>query len=147
MFFFFTCINVCVVSVFMDRTAKICNCSRGNSDQYMPNQQIGMLSIRWNEMDMSHIYSLYSSGKYYQRPGNRILPTVKVFDDEVVLIFSIPCICSQVLCMFLSAILQRLGEECYHIWRVILINENLFVTHRGYGRLITKDQNKGEGAR
>lgn len=46
--------------------------------------------------------------------------------------------------MLLFAILQRLGEECYHIWRVILINENLFVTHRGYGRLITKDQNKGE---
>lgn len=31
-----------------------------------------------------------------------------------------------------------------HIWRVILINENLVVTHRGYGRLITKDQNKEE---
>lgn len=40
--------------------------------------------------------------------------------------------------------LQRLREECYHIWRVILINENLVVTHRGYGRLITKDQNKEE---
>lgn len=31
-----------------------------------------------------------------------------------------------------------------HIWRVILINESLVVTHRGYGRLITKDQNKEE---
>lgn len=46
--------------------------------------------------------------------------------------------------MFLLATLQRLREECYHIWRVILINENLFVTHRGYRRLITKEQNKGE---
>lgn len=46
--------------------------------------------------------------------------------------------------MFLFAILQSLEEECYHIWRVILINENLFVTHRGYGRLIAKEQNKGE---
>ena len=80
-------------------------------------------------MAMTHLHSLYSSGKYYQWAGNLMLPMVKVFDDEVVLIFSIPCICSQVLCMFLFAILQRLGEECYHIWRVILINENLFVTH------------------
>lgn len=65
----------------------------------------------------------------------------KVFDY---LFFCNLCICSQALCMFLFAILQRLGEECYHIWRVILINENLFVTHRGYARVITKDQNKGE---
>lgn len=47
--------------------------------------------------------------------------------------------------MFLLAILRRLREECYHIWRVILINENLVVTAEGYGRLIAKDQNKKEG--
>lgn len=45
--------------------------------------------------------------------------------------------------LFLFAIMRRLGEECYHICRVILINENLFVTHGGYGRLIAKEQNKG----
>lgn len=67
----------------------------------------------------------------------------QIYDSEFVFIFLITFICSQVLFMFLFAILQGLGEECYHIWRVILINENLFVTHPGYGRLITKEQNKG----
>lgn len=48
---------------------------------------------------------------------------------------------------FLFFFLGQIAEaqrRMLHIWRVILINENLVVTHRGYGRLITKDQNKEE---
>lgn len=90
-----------------------------------------MVATRSNEIEMTHMcfYRTKCNLHFYYR----------VFR----LFYSKPCICSQALCVFLVAVLHRLGEECYHIWRVILINENLFVTHRGYARLITKDQNKG----
>ena len=80
-----------------------------------------------------HIYNVFSN-----------LFAAKSLMMKCWLFSSNPRVCSRAFCMFLFAILQRLGEECYHIWRVILINENLFVTRRGYGRLITEDQNKGE---
>lgn len=48
------------------------------------------------------------------------------------------------LFLFFLGQIAEAQRRMLHIWRVILINENLVVTHRGYGRLITKDQNKEE---